>query len=163
MRGGIVIVPPLKEKEEERFGKPVVLSTIYRMLARNGWRKLAPDTAPRKEMHRPVKAGKKTPGEIGSNRSDLEQWPPAATDVPGRGALRTHLGHPLLLVPPPGPAARRRHGHAAIHLRPWRGEPAGCFDSLVLPHVNSDCMQIFFGEIARRYPNDNVAMALDGA
>jgi hypothetical protein len=25
--------------------KPVALSTIYRMLARNGWRKQAPDTA----------------------------------------------------------------------------------------------------------------------
>ena len=45
MRGGVVVVPPLKEKIEERLGKPVALSTIYRMLARNGWRKLAPDTA----------------------------------------------------------------------------------------------------------------------
>ncbi|MDP2794198.1 MAG: winged helix-turn-helix domain-containing protein [Sulfurisoma sp.] len=45
MRGGVVIVPPLKEKIAERLGKPVALSTIYRMLARNGWRKLAPDTA----------------------------------------------------------------------------------------------------------------------
>jgi hypothetical protein len=45
MRGGVVVVPPLKEKIGERLGKPVALSTIYRMLARNGWRKLAPDTA----------------------------------------------------------------------------------------------------------------------
>ena len=45
MRGGVVVVPPLKEKIEERLGKPVALSTIYRILARNGWRKLAPDTA----------------------------------------------------------------------------------------------------------------------
>ena len=45
MRGGVVVVPPLKEKVEERLGKPVALSTIYRMLARNGWRKLAPSTA----------------------------------------------------------------------------------------------------------------------
>jgi transposase len=43
--GGVVVVPPLKEKVAERLGKPVALSTIYRMLARNGWRKLAPDTA----------------------------------------------------------------------------------------------------------------------
>jgi Winged helix-turn helix len=45
MRGGVVVVPPLKEKVEARLGKPVALSTLYRMLARNGWRKLAPDTA----------------------------------------------------------------------------------------------------------------------
>jgi hypothetical protein len=42
--GGVVIVPPLQEKFVERLGKPVALSTIYRMLARHGWRKLAPDT-----------------------------------------------------------------------------------------------------------------------
>lgn len=45
MQGGIVIVPPLKEKIEKKLGKSVALSTVYRMLARNGWRKLAPDTA----------------------------------------------------------------------------------------------------------------------
>jgi Winged helix-turn helix len=45
MSSGVVVVPPLKEKVEERLGKSVTLSTIYWMLARNGWRKLAPDTA----------------------------------------------------------------------------------------------------------------------
>ena len=39
----------------------------------------------------------------------------------------------------------------------------GAFDSLVLPRVNSDCMQIFLDEIVSRHPNDNVAMVLDGA
>lgn len=43
-RGGIVIVPPLKEQVEKKLGKTIALSTLYRMLARNGWRKLAPDT-----------------------------------------------------------------------------------------------------------------------
>jgi len=38
----------------------------------------------------------------------------------------------------------------------------GQFASLVLPHVNSDCMQIFLDEIIRRYPDDNVVMVLDG-
>ena len=39
----------------------------------------------------------------------------------------------------------------------------GNFDSLVLPHVNSDCMAIFLTEVAKRYPNDNIVMVLDGA
>ena len=42
--GGVVILPPLQQKFAEKLGKPVALSTIYRMLARHGWRKLAPDT-----------------------------------------------------------------------------------------------------------------------
>jgi hypothetical protein len=43
-KGGVIIIPPLREKIEQHLGRKVALSTIYRMLARNGWRKLAPDT-----------------------------------------------------------------------------------------------------------------------
>ncbi|OFC31209.1 winged helix-turn-helix domain-containing protein [Acidithiobacillus caldus] len=43
-KGGIVVIPQLKPLMEAKLGKSVALSTIYRMLARHGWRKLAPDT-----------------------------------------------------------------------------------------------------------------------
>ncbi|MGR2930078.1 helix-turn-helix domain-containing protein [Acidithiobacillus ferriphilus] len=43
-KGGIVVIPQLKPLIEEKVGKPMALSTVYRMLARHGWRKLAPDT-----------------------------------------------------------------------------------------------------------------------
>jgi transposase len=33
----------------------------------------------------------------------------------------------------------------------------------MLPHVNSECMQVFLDEVAQRYPNDNIVMVLDGA
>ena len=36
----------------------------------------------------------------------------------------------------------------------------GRFDSLVLPHVNTDCMQIFLNEIAARYPHENIIIGL---
>ncbi|MDN5935372.1 MAG: IS630 family transposase [Nitrosospira sp.] len=39
----------------------------------------------------------------------------------------------------------------------------GRFDSLILPHVNSECMRVFLDEIAARYPDENVVMVLDGA
>ena len=39
----------------------------------------------------------------------------------------------------------------------------GRFDSLILPHANGECMQIFLNEIADRYPDDNIVMVLDGA
>jgi transposase len=39
----------------------------------------------------------------------------------------------------------------------------GRFDSLVLPHVNTECMQLFITEIGRRYPNENIIMVVDGA
>ena len=39
----------------------------------------------------------------------------------------------------------------------------GKMDSLILSHVNGECMQIFLDEIAVRYPNHRVIMVLDGA
>ncbi len=42
--GGIVIIPRLLPAFEAALGKKLNLSTLYRMLKRHGWRKLAPDT-----------------------------------------------------------------------------------------------------------------------
>jgi hypothetical protein len=39
----------------------------------------------------------------------------------------------------------------------------GELDSLILPHVNTDCMQIFLDEVALRHPQDRIIMILDGA
>lgn len=40
---GIIIVPPLQAELERRLGRSVASSTVYRLLQRHGWRKLAPD------------------------------------------------------------------------------------------------------------------------
>lgn len=42
--GGVVVVPQIKPAIEARLGKTLALSSVYRLLARHGWRKLAPDT-----------------------------------------------------------------------------------------------------------------------
>ena len=39
----------------------------------------------------------------------------------------------------------------------------GTLDSLILPHVNGDCMQLFLQEVAARHPDDRIVMVLDGA
>ena len=39
----------------------------------------------------------------------------------------------------------------------------GRLDSLILPQVNGQCMQLFIDEIAARYPTENIVMILDGA
>jgi transposase len=41
--GGVLVVPPVKQALEERLGRPVALSSVYRLLHRHDWRKLAPD------------------------------------------------------------------------------------------------------------------------
>ena len=39
----------------------------------------------------------------------------------------------------------------------------GDLDTLILPHVNGDCMQLFLDEVATRHPQDRIVMVLDGA
>ncbi|MGQ0711789.1 MAG: IS630 family transposase [Rhodoferax sp.] len=39
----------------------------------------------------------------------------------------------------------------------------GELDSLVLPHVNTQCMQLFLNEVARRHPGEKIVMVIDGA
>ena len=43
-RGEILIVSEIKRAYEKAVGHVVPKSTIYRMLARHGWRKVQPDT-----------------------------------------------------------------------------------------------------------------------
>lgn len=42
--GGVLVVSPIRAALAQRLGQPVVHSVVYRLLARHGWRKVAPDT-----------------------------------------------------------------------------------------------------------------------
>ena len=42
--GGFLVVSPLRAALSQKLGRPVAASVVYRMLARHGWRKVAPDT-----------------------------------------------------------------------------------------------------------------------
>lgn len=42
--GGVLVVPPIHAALEQVVGHSVPKSTVYRLLARHGWRKIAPDT-----------------------------------------------------------------------------------------------------------------------
>lgn len=41
--GGILVVGPIKTALEKALGREIALSTVYNVLHRHGWRKLAPD------------------------------------------------------------------------------------------------------------------------
>lgn len=40
---------------------------------------------------------------------------------------------------------------------------SGELDSLILPHVNTDCMQLFLDEVGARHSQHHIIMVLDGA
>lgn len=42
--GGVLVVSPLRAALAQELGRAVAASVVYRMLARHGWRKVAPDT-----------------------------------------------------------------------------------------------------------------------
>jgi len=42
--GGVLAVPPIHAALIEKLGRPIPISTTYRLLARHGWRKVQPDT-----------------------------------------------------------------------------------------------------------------------
>jgi hypothetical protein len=40
---------------------------------------------------------------------------------------------------------------------------SGELDALILPHVNTGCMQLLLDEVSARHPDEKIVMALDGA
>jgi transposase len=42
--GGVVVVSPIRAALAQHVGRKVAASVVYRFLARQGWRKVAPDT-----------------------------------------------------------------------------------------------------------------------
>lgn len=44
-QGGVLVVPPIRAALEARVGHHVAATTVYRLLARHGWRRVAPDSA----------------------------------------------------------------------------------------------------------------------
>lgn len=58
--GGVLIVPPIHAALEKVVGHSVPKSTVYRLLARHGWRKIVPDTRHPKADPQAQEAFKKT-------------------------------------------------------------------------------------------------------
>jgi transposase len=61
-RGEVLVVNEVKHVYEEAVVRAVPKSTVYRMLARHGWRKIAPRPRHPKADQQKMAAFKKTPG-----------------------------------------------------------------------------------------------------
>jgi transposase len=59
--GGVLVVNEVKAAYEEELGRTVPKSTVYRMLARHGWRKISPRPRHPKFNEEKIEAFKKTP------------------------------------------------------------------------------------------------------
>lgn len=66
--GGVLVAPPIHAALEEAVGHAVPKSTVYRLLARHGWRKVTPDTRHPKVDPRAQESFKKTSRNASSRR-----------------------------------------------------------------------------------------------
>lgn len=67
---GLLVLSPIRAALAERVGRPVKASVVWRLLARHGWRKVAPDTRHPKNDPQVMKAWKK---------NSLKLWLPCST------------------------------------------------------------------------------------
>ncbi len=64
---------------------------------------------------------------------------------------------------PQRPMVKAMLSHQYVYAYAAVSPQDGKLDSLVLPEVNGDCMQVFLTEVASRYPSENIVMVVDGA
>ncbi len=74
--GNLVVVSPLRAALAQRLGQPVKPSVIYRLLARRGWRKVAPD--PRHPKSQPEV-------QEGWKKNSPKCWQLCSSRMPSRG------------------------------------------------------------------------------
>lgn len=128
--GGILVVPQIKAELESALGRHMALSSVYNLLHRHGWRKLAPDKLMFQDEAR-----------FGRINDVRRCWAP----LPVRPLCRAMLTHEYT------------YAYGAVDV------VSGELDSLILPHVNTDCMQIFLDEVGARHPQHRIIVVLDGA
>jgi transposase len=59
LAGSLLVVAPVRAALAQRVGQPIKASVVYRLLARHGWRKVAPDTRHPKSSPEAQEAWKK--------------------------------------------------------------------------------------------------------
>lgn len=116
-RGHLLQVSPIKTAYERAVGHPVPPSTIYRLLGRHGWRKLAPRPRHPKAVGARQPAFKKTPRtRSGRGATPRASRSPGSVDVPRRSPLRMHQRPTPLLGASGRSAGGRRAGGPPVHL-----------------------------------------------
>ena len=116
-QGHLLQVSPIKTAYEQVVGHPVPPSTIYRLLGRHGWRKLAPRPRHPKAVSVRQPAFKKTPRtRSGRGAKPRASRSPGSVDVPRRSPLRAHQRPTPLLGASWRSAGGRRAGGSSVHL-----------------------------------------------
>jgi transposase len=163
-KGGVMVVPPLKSKVEEKLGKTICLATLYNLLHRHGFRKLAPDTRHPKGDEKAREDWKKLPAQLEEIALSFPEKRPLRVLFQDEARFgRISRGRRCGCKKPLRPLVKARLTHPYPYAYDAVSPLDGRLDSLILPHVNTECMPIFLDEVAERHPNENLIMIMDGA
>lgn len=119
----VLVIPGLKEKIEDQLGHSISLAGVYRMLARHGWRKVAPDTEHPQGNAQAREEWKKTPVRPGASARPIPQAAAPAGDVSGRGAVWPHRRLAPVLVQKAFAPDGQSDAHARVRVRLRRCQP----------------------------------------
>ena len=151
--GGILEVSQVKAAYEQAVGHGVPKSTVYRMLARHGWRKIAPDRAISSLMPLCKQSLKRLPllieQEVVRQQRESRRIRIMFQDEARFGRINDprRCWGPKAIRPEVGKQIVREYLYAFGAVCPFDG----ILDSLVLPVVTTEAMSIFLAEVARRH------------
>lgn len=115
--GGVLVVSEVKPALEAALGRPMALSTVYNLLHRHGWRKLAPDKRHPQSDPQAQQDWKKLPEAIRIIRNNLAEGKPITLMFQDEARLWPYQRRPSMLGAQTDPAGMPGHADARIHLR----------------------------------------------
>ncbi|MFD2378564.1 IS630 family transposase [Ottowia pentelensis] len=162
--GGILVVGQVKCEIEAALGRPMALSSVYNLLHRHGWRKLAPDKRHPQSDPLAQEEWKKLPERLAEICSHWPQQGPIKLMFQDEARFgRINDVRRCWAPKPVRPLCQAMLTHEYTYAYAAVDVASGQLDSLILPHVNTECMQLFLDEVSERHPHERIVMVLDGA
>jgi transposase len=163
--GGILVVSEIRDALEKKLGRSVALASVYNLLHRHNWRKLAPDKHhPQSDPEAQVEWKKKLRDRIeeiskswGKKKSIKLMFQDEARFGRISDVRRCWAPKPIRPLCQAMLTHEYTYAYGAVDVY------TGKLDSLILPQVNTVCMQIFLDEVSARHVTENIVMVMDGA
>lgn len=164
--GGMLIVAPLRAALAQHLGRPVTHSVVYRMLARHGWRKVAPDTRhPKSDPLTQEQWKKKLPDVLGTL---LEP-----TEVRGRRVRlmfqdEARFGRMVRIrrcwaEKPMRPTVCNGYEREFLYVYGAVSPMQGQLDWMIASEMNTVRMTEFLAQVSAAHRREFIVMVVDGA
>jgi len=163
---GVLVVSPLREALAEKLGRKIAPSVLYRLLARHGWRKVAPDTRhPKSDPVAQAEWKKKLPEtlatlltpELVASRPVRLMFQDEARF--GRMVRPRRCCAPAPLRPVISNGYERQFVYVYGAVSPVQGE----LDWWLCREMNTVRMGEFLQQVSQAHPRELIVMVLDGA